>query len=148
MARVILYPFLFPTDLVGWALVSLIGLIGRARFSFTSGVLLAMLPRETWIGHRFAAWGGVTLGHAMLIFADQSPATLVHESTHVRQLEGAGVAAFCLGLITVDHPIQAFLIWALGPTLTYLGGTVVALCYGGNAYRDNPNEVAAYDRAR
>jgi len=40
----------------------------------------------------------------------------------------------------------ALLGWALTPWAVYAAGYVIALAYGGNAYRDNPAEVAAYDR--
>lgn len=148
--RYLLYPALLPIDIFVWLLIMpFIRFAWGKNLHWDDGVLLVELrpdskPMQSW----YRTWGGTTFGHGIMVAPDQAPATLIHERTHVRQLETAALAGVVLALCAVwQSPIAALLIWVLTPILVYVAGMVTALCYGLDAYRGNPAEEAAYDHA-
>ncbi|MEA2461163.1 MAG: hypothetical protein QOH90_1340 [Actinomycetota bacterium] len=89
------------------------------RHSVCRGILLcegATWPRR--LGWRYRA---ITFGHVVLSVDDLDEQTLRHELVHVGQYEKWGIFFFPL----------------------YLVGSLRARLLGGDAYRDNPFEVAA-----
>lgn len=145
-----MYPFLLPLDLLAIPFGLLIALVFGGKVSAYNGVVLIVLKRDSRVGQYFKHWGAWTFGHMIVTFDDQDMAVTVvrHEGTHVKQLEMAGIQGALLAAMVVYWlPWAALAIWALCPILAYVAGYAVAISYGGNAYRDNPDEVAAYDHA-
>lgn len=142
--RPLLYPALLPIDLFGVPFTLFVGLC-FGKVSWNDGCVVATVPHT-----RFKDVGAWTLGHAKIVFADQDMEVVLHkhEGTHVKQLEQAALAGLVMAAMCFYWaPYAALAIWSLCPILVYVAGYLVAVAYGGNAYRDNPNEVAAYDHA-
>lgn len=116
-----------PTSLLG----ALLGLVGAARPKRLDG------PERAWVWHVergplaffFRRWravgprgiGAQTIGAVILVVPECDPRLLAHERCHVRQ-------AFALGPLYVP---------------VYFALSAWAWFRGGDAYRDNPLEVAA-----
>lgn len=128
MKRAMLLLWASPYSLLG-AAVGLIGLATGGRARVRDGVaefhggFTRWVVRHSPLGEATAA---ITLGHTVI---GQDEPTLdwahEHELVHVRQFERWG-------------PL-------MGPA--YLGSSLVVWLRGGDAYRDNPFEREAYDKA-
>lgn len=129
MRRVLTYLWTFPTTSVGLVFIPL-ALVGGGKMQIVRGV---MEIHGKWIAYILARWvpipGGasaMTLGH-IVIGRDQLclDASREHERVHVRQCER----------------------W--GPLFipAYLLASLIAKLRGRDAYRDNPFEREAYEKA-
>lgn len=149
--RLVLYVASLPTDLIGWSIVAILNALWGSRSAgprWDRGALLVRLARDSWAGRKFAAWGGVTFGHAIAAFDDQPQSTLDHEQVHVEQIEGGALLGLIAGASVAwwAWPL-ALALWVTMPWLTYLVAGLTALLRGESFYRGNASEEAAYDAA-
>lgn len=129
MPQLLTYLWSFPTTCIGLPFVAA-SLIGCGSMRVVDGVLEIHGPWIQWFLRRCIPIPGgaaaMTLGH-IVIGRDQQclDSTRSHERVHVRQCERWGPMF-----------IPAYLFFSLR-----------LLIRGGDAYRDNPFEREAYDRA-
>lgn len=149
--KYLLYPFIIGIDLIG-LIVSLFCLAAWGKsMTWNDGIVITQFAENSWIMKNwYKNWGGTTIGHFILVAplsGERIKNVLIHERVHVKQNEMHGLASCLLSLIAAPFSWPAGLvIWFLGPIVVYLCGMLVAVLYGGDAYRDNPQEKAAYDR--
>ncbi len=128
-SRLIRYCWAFPTTALGLLFVPL-ALAGGGGVRPVAGVLEVHGGFVSWfLRHATLLDGGasaMTLGHVVLgVDPLRLDLTRAHERIHVRQCERWGPLF-----------IAAYLI-----------GALLALCRGGQPYRDNPFEREAFERA-
>lgn len=147
MKRVLLFlvalPALLCLGVVGlgaWALW------GR-KLRVERGVLVFELKRMSWFYQTYyRGWGGTTLGYVIMTRPDPAEDLLDHELVHVEQVEAAGVWGLLVGglLALLGHHWLGLTLWAIAPSLQYLGAGIAALLRGESFYRGNHLEEAAY----
>lgn len=150
-----LYLGTFPVDLVGWLIVGVAGsLWGVSKPSWEKGVLKAVLKEGTPLTGSgdpkslFSKWGGLTIGHAILLREGMPDDVMDHELVHVEQNESNGLLGLLLGLSLIAWlPFVAVVLWCLMPSLVYLAGMLTAFLRSEESvYRNNHLEEAAYDK--
>ena len=144
--RIVLYFAAFPSDIPGWIFGLLLSAAWGARSpQWSSGVVLVTLKRDSWVGRTFSRWGGLTLGHCVVLFDDQSDVTLEHELVHVKQCEGNAMLGLMLGAGVCWISWVSSLVVLVGiPWLMYVAAGLTALLRGESYYSGNEEEQAAY----
>lgn len=148
MFQVFLYLITLPSNLVGWLLVTILGLAWGNGLRWKDWVLTTTLkpgswPMTTW----FKNWGGSTTGHAVFLAPmNEYEEKLVwsHELVHVEQIQGRALAGVIVALCVVGWSWwMALILWALMPPIVYLCSGLVALMRGEHFYQGNHEEESA-----
>ncbi len=148
VSKGVLYFVTLPTNLVGWLVIALVGVIWGDGVRWKDGVLTTTFkpdakPLTTW----YKGWAGTTLGHAIFVVPlDPFNAKRIwtHEMVHVEQVQARGILGAIVGLAVAPACWWlGLLIWALMPALAYVTSGLTALLRGEEFYMGNHEEESA-----
>jgi len=148
--RVVLRTVCFPQDLIGLIALSVVCLVGGFRLFCIHGVFSVELDVRTWLGRKYAGWGGTTFSPHCVMFGNGQVRddVIKHELVHCEQYEAAAVASAALAAgvwLVTGHALYAASQCVLAPWV--IMGAAYATAWLRNeesVYRGAHIEEAAY----